>query len=71
MIEPGDISLDEAADHALTRMGLTYDEQQDRMVYDCENGHFECAIRPGGHCFNAAIAESAGIIARERNGGDL
>ncbi len=63
----GDISLDEAADHALERMGITYEESVEWFVEDCKYGHFDCARNPGGRCFNEAIAESAAIIARERN----
>ena len=66
-VTAGDISLDEAADHALARLGMTYEQSQDMFSYDCRNGHFDCAVRSGGACFNEAIAESAGILARERN----
>ena len=48
-------------------MGLTYDQSVEELVFDCENGHYDCSRRPGGPCFGAAIAESAGIIARARN----
>lgn len=66
-VEAGDISLDEAADHALARMGLTYEQHLDVLVFDCVNGHLDCASRTGGRCFGEEIAKSAGIIARQRN----